>query len=376
MEQLKHITGKLNLDVAKDVLPPEDYYDALNIVQGRAALGEAGFIKNIIGNTVADTLPTGTACIGLVESDRTAEFYAFLYHATPANQAIYKVVAGTASLVIQSDKLNFESTDIIVDCEVIDNILYYTDKRNEVRAISLTEWTGGSGNATEEDISLIKAPPLFSPDGEKVAGLSTDPDLIGNYDFQFAYQYVYETNQRSVLSPYSTVVLRNLDDQTDRRIDVYLPVNADTIGDATFDVTEGGVEDEWTLNSHGLKVGNRVKFTAVGTGAEPYAVDTDYWVVNIPDSDTFQLSATKGGSVLEGTGTDSSGTWTLLYSVDTSVKVKMLIADIENISDTDPLPLNADLEKSVIDIVLKEFLPTQPEQDEIKPVVNEDSNAR
>lgn len=83
------------------------------------------------------------------------------------------------------------------------------------------------------------------------------------------------------------------------------------LGAATFDVTGGASEDLWTLASHGLAVGDKVKFSAVGTGAEPYAVDTFYYVVAAPDGNTFQLSATSGGGVLEGTGTDSSGTWTI-----------------------------------------------------------------
>ena len=79
---------------------------------------------------------------------------------------------------------------------------------------------------------------------------------------------------------------------------------------ATFDVTGGALEDLWTSTAHGLAVGDTVQFRAVGTGAEPYAVDTTYYVVNVNDANTFQLSATSGGAVLEGTGTDSAGTWT------------------------------------------------------------------
>jgi len=66
----------------------------------------------------------------------------------------------------------------------------------------------------------------------------------------------------------------------------------------------------WTLSSHGLSVGDRVQFTATGTGADEYSTGTDYWVVTVADANTFQLSTTRGGSVLAGTA-DSVGTWTL-----------------------------------------------------------------
>lgn len=85
---------------------------------------------------------------------------------------------------------------------------------------------------------------------------------------------------------------------------------------ATFDVTGGALEDLWTATAHGLSVGDEIQFTAVGTGAEPYAVDTPYWVVTVNDANTFQLSATKGGAVLAGTGSDSSGTWTAKKATD------------------------------------------------------------
>uniref|UniRef100_A0A6H1ZUV0 Putative tail protein n=1 Tax=viral metagenome TaxID=1070528 RepID=A0A6H1ZUV0_9ZZZZ len=87
---------------------------------------------------------------------------------------------------------------------------------------------------------------------------------------------------------------------------------ADTaVGAATFDETGGGTDDLWTSAGHGLAVGDHVRFTAVGTGAAGYAVDTDYWVYSVPSVNTFTLSATRGGLKVEGTG-DSAGTWTLV----------------------------------------------------------------
>jgi hypothetical protein len=87
-----------------------------------------------------------------------------------------------------------------------------------------------------------------------------------------------------------------------------------TIDDCTFDATNGAVEDQWTSigGAHGLEVGDRVEFTVEGTGAEPYASFTEYFVVAVPTTTTFQLSLTNGGDVLESTtDTDSSPTWTL-----------------------------------------------------------------
>ena len=83
-----------------------------------------------------------------------------------------------------------------------------------------------------------------------------------------------------------------------------------SLGDATFDFTGGASEDLWTLASHGLTVGDPVRFTVAGTGADEYAVNVVYWVATVPDANTFQLSATQSTTVLEGTA-DSIGTWTI-----------------------------------------------------------------
>jgi len=87
-----------------------------------------------------------------------------------------------------------------------------------------------------------------------------------------------------------------------------------SLGDATFDVTGGVAEDQWTLTSHGLITGDVVQFSVVGTGAEPFVVDTDYYVIKLT-ANTFQLATTQAlavaGTEIAGTGSDSSPTWTI-----------------------------------------------------------------
>ena len=82
------------------------------------------------------------------------------------------------------------------------------------------------------------------------------------------------------------------------------------LGNATFDQTGGAVDDLWTLTSHGLEVNDQVQFTAVGTGAGGYAVDTTYHVTSVESANTFTLSATRGGAAIVGAA-DSVGTWTI-----------------------------------------------------------------
>ncbi len=108
---------------------------------------------------------------------------------------------------------------------------------------------------------------------------------------------------------------------------------------ATFDVTGGASEDLWTSTAHGLVVDDEIQFTAVGTGAEGYAIDTPYFVVAQADANTFELSATKGGTTLAGTSADSSGTWTATKMVDiTKADLDRLLREmIEGTTSAAPL---------------------------------------
>lgn len=79
-----------------------------------------------------------------------------------------------------------------------------------------------------------------------------------------------------------------------------------SVGVATFtDAT-----DTWNLTAHGLAVGDVIQFSTAGTNPTTYATGTDYFVIAVPNADDFQLSATRGGAVLQGAGLDSDGTWT------------------------------------------------------------------
>ena len=95
-----------------------------------------------------------------------------------------------------------------------------------------------------------------------------------------------------------------------------------TLGAATYDEAGGTVDDVWTLAAHGLAVGDHVRFSAVGTGATGYAVDTDYWVAAVPGATEFTLAATSGGAAIAGTG-DSVGIWTL--TGDTAYRLNLEI---------------------------------------------------
>lgn len=74
----------------------------------------------------------------------------------------------------------------------------------------------------------------------------------------------------------------------------------------TYSVTFTDAGDTVTLNNHGLKEGDAIGFTSI-TSTTGIAVDTVYYVGGTVGTNTFQVSATKGGSALALT-TNGSGT--------------------------------------------------------------------
>lgn len=71
--------------------------------------------------------------------------------------------------------------------------------------------------------------------------------------------------------------------------------------------------DTFTVTGHGLSVGDRIQFcdAAGGTLPAPVVKQQDYWVESVPTADTFTISATDGGALLDLTA-DGSGSYGLL----------------------------------------------------------------
>ena len=124
--------------------------------------------------------------------------------------------------------------------------------------------------------------------------------------------------------------------------DVLTEVGVD-IGDATFDVAGGTVDDVWTLSAHGLLTGDKIQFDAVGTGAEGFVVTTDYFAIAVPaQTGEFQLASSfanaVAGTQIQGTGANSTGTWSVTmqspvyfgYTATDDTVIEKMIITIED----------------------------------------------
>ena len=71
----------------------------------------------------------------------------------------------------------------------------------------------------------------------------------------------------------------------------------------TGTVTVVAATNVFTLTAHGLEVGDAVEFTTTTTLPDPLVAGTSYYVITVPTANTFTISATKGGVVLDITDT-------------------------------------------------------------------------
>ena len=78
--------------------------------------------------------------------------------------------------------------------------------------------------------------------------------------------------------------------------------------------TADSATDTMTSAGHGLVSGYAVKFATTGAAPTGITPGTEYFVVTVPDADTFTVSTTRGGSVLNIT-TNGTGTNTFVRNV-------------------------------------------------------------
>jgi hypothetical protein len=230
----KLIPRYLNKDDDYLIVKSVEMVDALNIQTSDDEGGNAGVLKNALGNvlvatgTSGDVLPSGTnTVIGSTSCKQTGEIFYFV-HNSSNNHSIYQYtsIRNTVKLVYRDSALNFTATGFVkADCIVKENgetLLYFTDgitdpkKINATRALANTSGvsgypyranTGGAYTTDEKLLSIttIKAPPTtpLSVAVSSVTGVTGSN--IKNKSFQFAYQYIYEDGELSAISSYSEI---------------------------------------------------------------------------------------------------------------------------------------------------------------------------
>lgn len=221
MEQVRWPKGGLNTDDSVEILSPEDWSYAANIVDGRSLGGKNGEKENIRGTTALDSstwTDSNSKLIGVIRSAEDDLNYLFFYNTDSSKHCILKLENDVVSLVLQWSGLNFQNNKLYrVSGGLAGDLIYFTDDYNQPRCVHRTRYSGGSTPSAEEEILHIRRGPIFPIDSSIVHPVGTKNEI---YDVQFTYQYEYEDGQLSVIGPWSYMFRKDFDgiQQIDLRI--------------------------------------------------------------------------------------------------------------------------------------------------------------
>lgn len=129
--------------------------------------------------------------------------------------------------------LNFSSRSFIHSAVILNGMLYWVDgTNNQPRKINLesaikannpsfvTNETPYAFPLLAEEITIIKAPPAYSPNIIKATDAAFDNNFIANQSFEAAYEFVYYDNEETVVGTYSQASRLNFPTDTYNFIEI------------------------------------------------------------------------------------------------------------------------------------------------------------
>jgi len=193
MAEIKNsfLSSKMNKDLDDRLIPNNQYRDALNITIGKSESSDIGTAQNILGNVALNNFDEesndfGLTCIGVLMDDQNNRIYQFLTNytdpnpseitlcedavipgPTPANGWIMKITlydyntTPQYKTIVQGTFLNFSTTNHIFGVNLVENLLFFTDNRNQPRKINVnTAIANPSYYYDEAQISVAKYAPV------------------------------------------------------------------------------------------------------------------------------------------------------------------------------------------------------------------------
>ena len=255
------LASKMNKDLDDRLIPSNEYKDALNVAVSNSEDSDVGALENILQNT--NVLPISSETnlgaddgkiIGYVVDSSTDSIYLFWTNYTDKSSnkldnhqstssgttsAILRYNAaddiGTlAEILVIGTFLNFSTTHPIYGANVVEDLLFWTDNRNQPRKINIRTALSNNGYYTKEDhVSVAKYAPYksiglyrdengqYKPTMKDVVseklpdGTTDNPDYndiyTGDKNFledkfvRFSYRFKYDDGEYSIMAPFTQI---------------------------------------------------------------------------------------------------------------------------------------------------------------------------
>ena len=166
------ISSKMNKDLDARLVPKNEYRDALNIAVSRSESSDVGSLESILGNSIVTSSSYDDAgrVIGYFVDDTNSLVYYFKtdwYNAGLAPDTalcqvlVYNSLNNTTNLLLEGYWLNFSTRNPVLGANLIEDLLFWTDNRNQPRKINVETAIreGNSHYYKENHISVAKYNP-------------------------------------------------------------------------------------------------------------------------------------------------------------------------------------------------------------------------
>jgi len=167
----------MNKDLDNRLIPNGEYRDAQNISVGKSESDSIGSLENVLGNNqISSGSVVGAGnVIGTYSDEPNQLIYAFFSDNTASNLisssvnhyiAVIRTDGGSFNnnkpwnILVQGSFLNFSTSFPIIGINLIEDLLFFTDNRNQPRVINVTNTLGYY--TQESDIAVAKFSP-FDP---------------------------------------------------------------------------------------------------------------------------------------------------------------------------------------------------------------------
>jgi len=190
------IKSKMNKDLDRRLIPSGEYINAINAQISMSEGDGVGTLENMLGNELIATLVTPAVAdlisIGYYVDQINNFIYIFLtdnYTASYVEEGggagenhficRYNASNNTTTTLVKGAFLNFSTLNPIYGVNLLENLLFFTDNRNQPRKINVTNAANDATYYTTEDqISVAKYNPydsiyLYEPSAE--SSLPTNP---------------------------------------------------------------------------------------------------------------------------------------------------------------------------------------------------------
>jgi hypothetical protein len=183
----------MNKDLDDRLIPNGEYRDAQNISVGKSEDDDIGSLENVMGNFNISNYTNLTGdVIGYLSDEPNNRIFLFI---TDIDETSLNVIApstagcyivsitpsqaqsGTANILVSGSFLNFSKSFPITGVNLVENLLFFTDNRNQPRKINVNKALGYYEDET--DISVAKYNPYQTIELYKKTTAQTSINIAG-----------------------------------------------------------------------------------------------------------------------------------------------------------------------------------------------------